>query len=186
MVGIAKTTCLMLCLGTLAACGGTSRDDAEQLDASLLGKGRNSDPALTAALEDQIMVDPALAGPANANAIRPGDDPMQAPIPPEKDGNAPVTGDGRTLGQLAAQQVSVNKGGFNGCGLDVDDRLAFVGIGDARVGLAEEAVETLVIGVAMAHRLLEDRWVGGDAGQTVLLNQLAQPAFVQNFAVYEV
>ena len=85
-----------------------------------------------------------------------------------------------------AAEAVVHRPQIRGGCLDVRRRLAFVGISDARVGLAEEASETLVIGVPMAHRLLEDRGVGGDAGQTVLLNQLAQPAFVKKFAVYEV
>ena len=39
---------------------------------------------------------------------------------------------------------------------------------------------------AVAHRLLKDRRVGSDAGQAVLLNQLLQPAFLQEPAVDEV
>ncbi len=116
----ATSSVLALCLGALSACGGTAGKDAEQLDASLLGKGNTSDPALTAALEDQIMVDPALTGQSNANAIRPSDEPMQAPVPSEKDVDPSLAGNGKTLGQLAAQQAQISKDNFNGCGLDVD------------------------------------------------------------------
>ena len=120
MVRLVTSSILALSLTALTACGGTSAKDADQLDASLLGKGNATDPALTATLEDQIMVDPALTGQANANAIRPTDEPMQAPIPPEKDGDPSRDGNGKTLGQMAAQQAQINKDNFNGCGLDVD------------------------------------------------------------------
>lgn len=67
---------------TLAACGtGQSETDAEALDSALLGEADNSDPALTTALEDQIMVDQDLAGQSNANAALPGDAVSGSPIP---------------------------------------------------------------------------------------------------------
>jgi len=67
---------------TLAACGtGQTEADAEALDSALLGEADNSDPALTAALEDQIMVDQDLAGQSNANAALPGDAVSGSPIP---------------------------------------------------------------------------------------------------------
>jgi hypothetical protein len=118
---------------SLAACSDApTKKDVEKLDAELTGKGSDTDPALTAALEDQIMVDPSLANQANADSIRPADEPLQAPIPPERvaSGGATLKGSGTstasaakgavTLGQLAQQQASVSKTQFNGCGLDVD------------------------------------------------------------------
>ena len=72
---------LALCLG-LAACGtGQTETDTEALDDALLGEADDSDPALTTALEDQIMVDQQLAGQSNANAALPGDAVSGAPIP---------------------------------------------------------------------------------------------------------
>lgn len=68
----------------LAACGTGQTDadtDAESLDSALLGEADNSDPALTTALEDQIMVDQDLAGQSNANAALPGDAVSGSPIP---------------------------------------------------------------------------------------------------------
>jgi hypothetical protein len=41
----------------------------------------NADPALTSALEDQILVDPALTQQSNRNAVRPPETPTQAQYP---------------------------------------------------------------------------------------------------------
>ncbi|WP_242096367.1 hypothetical protein [Sphingomonas sp. CROZ-RG-20F-R02-07] len=60
----------------LGACG-PKADDAQSLEsldrelAATNAGGNAQDPALTAALHDQIMVDPALAQQSNADAIRP-------------------------------------------------------------------------------------------------------------------
>lgn len=64
----------------LAACGGGS-DEAElaNLDAQIAGN--EADPALTSALEDQIMVDPTLSQQSNGNAVRPPETPMTAQYP---------------------------------------------------------------------------------------------------------
>ncbi|MGP1283347.1 MAG: hypothetical protein ACTS1X_10260 [Parasphingopyxis sp.] len=77
------STTAAIALGlTLAACGtGQTDTDTEALDEALLGEADNSDPALTTALEDQIMVDQELAGQSNANAALPGDAVSGAPIP---------------------------------------------------------------------------------------------------------
>jgi hypothetical protein len=123
----------------LAACSeAPTKKDIDKLDAELAGKGSEADPALTTALEDQIMVDPTLANQSNADSIRPADEPLQAPIPPEpkRDNlNGAVRGGGTatataaqgtvSLGQLAQQQASVDKSNFNGCGLDVDYSMAW-------------------------------------------------------------
>lgn len=58
----------------LAGCGKqpAAEQDLASLDAELTNGGGNSrDPALTAALADQIMVDPALAQSSNDNVVRP-------------------------------------------------------------------------------------------------------------------
>ncbi len=104
----------------LAACGGGS--SLNEMDAKLTGKG-DADPALTAALEDQIMVDPTLSGQANDDAIRPTAEPYQAPVPAGEGRPAPTpaaaSNPGQTLGSLAAQQAGMEKDAFNGCGLNV-------------------------------------------------------------------
>lgn len=106
----------------LAACGG-GEDEAslDQLDSKLGGKG-DVDPALTAALEDQIMVDPTLSAQSNEDSIRPPTEPNQGPIPADRD--AAVTGSAatasQTLGSLAVEQTNGdNKARFTGCSLDV-------------------------------------------------------------------
>ncbi|OYY91755.1 MAG: hypothetical protein B7Y45_01955 [Sphingomonas sp. 28-66-16] len=125
----------LLLPAALAACGqGNDADrNLDSLDAELAdgnSAGNSRDPALMSALHDQIMVDPALAGQANADAIRPPSQPYAAPVPPESAGKA-LTGpaqdnmptktapaakgacpqcaakqESMTLGALAARQAS--------------------------------------------------------------------------------
>jgi hypothetical protein len=52
----------------LAGCGGTDNSNNLMSDAEL---GNAADPAVTSALQDQIMVDPQLGRQANGDAIRP-------------------------------------------------------------------------------------------------------------------
>lgn len=99
----------------LVACGG-DKAELDQLDTKIGGKG-DADPALTAALEDQIMVDPSLSGQANDDAIRPAAEPMQTPIPHGEGGSTAIPG--QTLGGLAAEQAEISKDSFNGCALGV-------------------------------------------------------------------
>ncbi len=61
----------------LAACSGQS--DVAELDNELLANG--ADPALTSALEDQILVDPNLVQQANPNAARRPETPVQSQYP---------------------------------------------------------------------------------------------------------
>jgi hypothetical protein len=103
---------------TLAACGGSDKAALDTLDGKLTGKGE-ADPALTAALEDQIMVDPALSGQSNKDAIRPASQPYQAPIPATNIAPQSKPAASPTLGSLAEQQAEIAKDSFNGCGLDV-------------------------------------------------------------------
>lgn len=109
----------------LSACGDKASDKAEldKIDAKLGGK-TGADPALSAALEDQIMVDPALASQSNEDSIRPPAQPFQAPVP--LDPNAiDGAGSGQTLGSLAEQQARLSKDKFNGCVLDVQYSMDF-------------------------------------------------------------
>jgi hypothetical protein len=75
----------MAALGTsvllLSACGGSDAggDDVAALDEKLVGKG--SDPAMTGALQDKILVDPDLTGKSNGNMVRSGDRPLDGKTP---------------------------------------------------------------------------------------------------------
>ena len=64
----------------LAACGGGS-DEAELANLDEQIAGNDADPALTSALEDQIMVDPTLSQQSNGNAVRPPVSPVTAQYP---------------------------------------------------------------------------------------------------------
>jgi hypothetical protein len=71
----------------LLACG-TAADDRnlDSLDNELVEAGSGvanaSDPAMTSALHDQIMVDPALAQQSNADSVRPPAQPYSGGVPP--------------------------------------------------------------------------------------------------------
>ncbi|WP_343521538.1 hypothetical protein [Sphingomonas sp.] len=66
----------------LAACGGgADNQNVDALDNEITAN--TADPALMGALQDQIMVDPQLAGQANKDAIRPASQPYSAPVPSE-------------------------------------------------------------------------------------------------------
>jgi hypothetical protein len=62
-----------------------SQQDLDTLDRELTdANGAGKDPALTAALRDQITVDPALAQSSNAKAVRPPSRPDPHAMPPEQ------------------------------------------------------------------------------------------------------
>lgn len=65
----------------LAACSRSSDDNLAAIDNELIANG--TDPALTSALEDQIMVDPNLVQQSNPNTVRPPEAPVQAQYPAE-------------------------------------------------------------------------------------------------------
>jgi hypothetical protein len=82
---------------TLAACDGGRDAELAKLDNHITGK--DSDPALTSALEDQILVDPALTQQSNRNAVRPPETPTQAqyPLPEQRPARVRASGGaGRT------------------------------------------------------------------------------------------
>ena len=64
---------------SLAACGGSGNANLAGIDNELIGN--DADPALTSALEDQILVDPNLVQQANPNTVRPPESPVQAQYP---------------------------------------------------------------------------------------------------------
>jgi hypothetical protein len=104
----------------LSGCGGGQADKAEldTMDERLGGK-TGADPALTQALEDQIMVDPTLSQQSNEHSVRPPDTPLQAPIPPDVLADAANANPSETLGARAAEQAGAAKARFVGCQLDV-------------------------------------------------------------------
>jgi len=63
----------------LAACGSGNDNNLAEMDNSLIGNG--ADPALTSALEDQILVDPNLVQQTHPNSARPPETPVQAQYP---------------------------------------------------------------------------------------------------------
>lgn len=75
----------LLALLALAACAEqpAAERDLEALDRELAEAPSDArDPALTASLADQILVDPALTQGSNANAIRPPNRPDPGAVPP--------------------------------------------------------------------------------------------------------
>ena len=73
----------------LAACGREADDNAQNQ------AGNDADPALTSALEDQILVDPGLAQQSNQNAVRTTETPNQAQYPSQ--GGSPAASAGAAL-----------------------------------------------------------------------------------------
>jgi hypothetical protein len=71
----------------LAGCGAAPDSDdnaaVAAIDQSLTGNTPAGDPALMAALHDQIMVDPALVQQANDDVIRPPTRPVSGAVPPD-------------------------------------------------------------------------------------------------------
>jgi hypothetical protein len=95
---------------SLSACKGQETELAK-LDNQIIGN--DTDPALTDALEDQIMVDPALTQQSNKNAVRSPTAPPQAqyPLPaggqakaPAASGAAPAGAPGRPNAAAAPAQ----------------------------------------------------------------------------------
>ncbi len=70
----------------LAGCQGSEEGSRKGEQAA----GNDADPALTSALEDQILVDPALTQQSNKNAVRPPEAPAQAQYPAEPNVRASV------------------------------------------------------------------------------------------------
>ncbi|MGN5374946.1 hypothetical protein [Sphingomonas hankookensis] len=74
---------IVMPLALLGACnqqGTPPANNLDTLDAELL-RGNAGDPAVTAALQDQIMVDPGLTGQSGNGAVRPPDRPYSAAAP---------------------------------------------------------------------------------------------------------
>lgn len=93
----------------LVACGQRDQDrNLDTLDNELVeagsGNANVSDPAMTAALHDQIMVDPALTQHANADSVRPPAQPYSGGVPPVT--AAPTSGTAAgTLGASTSETI---------------------------------------------------------------------------------
>lgn len=77
-----KTTILGTALAgllLLSGCGGAAETNLQRIDNQIAAA--DIDPALTSALEDEIMVDPALVGQSQPDAVRHPERPLSAPYP---------------------------------------------------------------------------------------------------------
>jgi hypothetical protein len=112
---------------SLTACDGASRkSELASLDNQIIGN--DTDPALTSALEDQILVDPALTQQSNKNAVRPPETPIQAqyPAPADSDRTGASARPGtvqRSGGAPAPQTASAGSGEGVGCGGELSRNL---------------------------------------------------------------
>ncbi len=100
-----NTNALLLALSLaalgMAGCNGTTKQKSVAALDKELASANSADPAMTAALEDQIMIDPQLAARANAHSIRPPDEPFSAPLPPSERNAVTEDKTPATLGQKA-------------------------------------------------------------------------------------
>lgn len=67
----------------LVACGESAKDEAAVADLDNKLAGRGSDPAMNAALNDRILVDPELTDSANSNTVKDSDKPLSGAVPAE-------------------------------------------------------------------------------------------------------
>jgi hypothetical protein len=91
---VSPTLALLLLALPLAACAkpAATQQDLDSLDRELTEGAKpvnQHDPALTAALRDQIMVDPAMTQSANTNVVRPPSRPDAGSVPPDDAGARP-------------------------------------------------------------------------------------------------
>jgi hypothetical protein len=91
----------------LAACGRGDQNNLADMDNSLIGNG--ADPALTSALEDQILVDPNLVQQTHPNTARPPETPVQAQYP--ADGAGGNAAGGSAAGAGAPRQAAAATAG---------------------------------------------------------------------------
>ena len=87
---------------SLGACR-DNQSELAKLDNQIIGN--DTDPALTSALEDQIMVDPALTQQSNNNAVRPPETPTQAQYPLPQGGQQPGRRPAQVRGTSAMAQA---------------------------------------------------------------------------------
>lgn len=73
----------------LTACGGATENSLAAIDADIAKA--DIDPAISGAIEDEILVDPTLVGQANVDGVRPPARPLEAPYPGRASAAAPGT-----------------------------------------------------------------------------------------------
>ncbi len=99
---------------SLAACQRTPEEDQlSTLDNQITGN--QADPALTSALEDPILTDPALTQRSNKNAVRPADGPVQAQYPPAGADRARRAGGRPSAAASHREMKAVADGEGTGC-----------------------------------------------------------------------
>lgn len=74
----------------LTACGGVAENSLAAIDAEIAKA--DIDPAISSAIEDEIMVDPTLVQQSNPDGIRQPERPLQAPYPARASANAAAPG----------------------------------------------------------------------------------------------
>lgn len=97
----------------LSGCGrgGENEQALNAIDQSLAGDAADgqADPALTAALEDQIMVDPSLSAQSNRDAARPARQPVRGSVPETGTGAVPSAAElGRLMKAPAPSPAAAN------------------------------------------------------------------------------
>jgi hypothetical protein len=104
---------------SLGACQ-DNQSELASLDNQIIGN--DTDPALTSALEDQIMVDPALTQQSNKNAVRPPESPTRAqyPLPQGRQQTAQRSASGTARAEAPAE---MSDRGSTGCGPDFDHNM---------------------------------------------------------------
>jgi hypothetical protein len=100
----------------LAACSrGGDENNLAAMDNSLIGN--SADPALTSALEDQILVDPNLVQQTHPNSARPPETPVQAQYPADNGAAGSAPGVGGTRQATAANAGSGGPPMPSACGV---------------------------------------------------------------------
>lgn len=118
---VSRSTRRAAILLSLLLAGCDSADDKARdlnaLDAELADTNTTTvrDPALANALQDQIMVDPALVGQANLDAVRPPAKPYAAPSPADAPVAALPTNTAATIGIATSQTISPAPGAKPDC-----------------------------------------------------------------------
>ena len=110
-VPLLRSAALATALLALAGCGRGDDNNLAAIDNELLANG--ADPALTSALEDQILVDPNLVQQAHPNTVRPPETPVQAQYP----AGSAAEGAGRGGARQASAATGAASGGGD-CGGD--------------------------------------------------------------------
>lgn len=93
----------------LSACGQQTSDEAAvaALDEKLTGQG--SDPAMNTALDDRILVDPALTDSANIANVREADQPLNGALPADNgyEGSTPAASDLQDTKMMSAPSPTI-------------------------------------------------------------------------------